>query len=108
MIRASGCIPGVDIEIQVTGTRPGEKLAEVLVDEQEAVSATAHPSILRIESHTPDGAILEGEIDMLADLGARGEEALSGRLLMELAHLRSTGMSEWTSSMRLEESCGTA
>ena len=35
MIALSGHLPGRDIEIEVTGLRPGEKLTEALLDETE-------------------------------------------------------------------------
>jgi FlaA1/EpsC-like NDP-sugar epimerase len=45
MIRLSGLVPGQDIEIQITGLRPGEKLHEELLIESSQVSATRHPKI---------------------------------------------------------------
>lgn len=50
MITLSGLVPHKDIEIQVTGLRPGEKLYEELSHGGESVSATAHPKIARLLS----------------------------------------------------------
>jgi FlaA1/EpsC-like NDP-sugar epimerase len=49
MIRLSGRRVGQDIEIRVTGVRPGEKLCEELSAPDEEVSATVHPSIARLQ-----------------------------------------------------------
>ncbi len=48
MIRLSGCQVGIDIPIEITGIRPGEKLAEVLSTPDEKVAATSHPYINRL------------------------------------------------------------
>ena len=48
MIRLSGCQVGIDIPIEITGIRPGEKLAEVLSTPDEQVLATSHPYINRL------------------------------------------------------------
>jgi len=45
LIRLKGYIPGQDIEIHVTGIRPGEKLHESLVDENEELHSTPHPRL---------------------------------------------------------------
>ena len=47
MIELSGLVPGVDIDIQVTGLRPGEKLYEELSHEGENLTRTDHPKIMR-------------------------------------------------------------
>src|SRR6185312_11270994 len=39
--------PGGDIEVVVTGKRPGEKMFEELFYDQNAASSTRHPKILR-------------------------------------------------------------
>lgn len=44
-IRQQGFEPGVDVELQVTGPRPGEKLFEELAYHSEDMSPTAHDSI---------------------------------------------------------------
>jgi FlaA1/EpsC-like NDP-sugar epimerase len=46
MIRLSGLRVGDDIDVQVVGLRPGEKLYEELYDADESHQRTAHPKIL--------------------------------------------------------------
>jgi FlaA1/EpsC-like NDP-sugar epimerase len=46
LIRLSGLRVGVDIEVQITGLRPGEKLFEELYDAAENHQGTAHPKIM--------------------------------------------------------------
>ena len=45
MIRLSGYTPDVDIKIEVTGLRPGEKLYEELLMSEEGLSKTGHEKI---------------------------------------------------------------
>lgn len=47
MIKLSGLELGKDIEIKITGLRPGEKLYEELLAKEEDTLATHHPKILR-------------------------------------------------------------
>ena len=47
MIKLSGLQEGKDIEIKVTGLRPGEKLFEELLSEEENTIPTHHPKILK-------------------------------------------------------------
>ncbi|MDG5799811.1 nucleoside-diphosphate sugar epimerase/dehydratase [Marinilabiliaceae bacterium ANBcel2] len=46
MIQLSGLVEGEDIDIIFTGLRPGEKLYEELLSNEEAVSATIHEKIM--------------------------------------------------------------
>ncbi|MBB3185957.1 polysaccharide biosynthesis protein [Microbacter margulisiae] len=46
MIQLAGFIPGKDIEIVYTGLRPGEKLYEELLNNQEITKPTTHPKIM--------------------------------------------------------------
>jgi len=46
LIRLYGYEPGVDIPIQYTGIRPGEKLNETLFYENEKIKPTEHPNIV--------------------------------------------------------------
>ncbi len=58
MIRLAGMRVGADIEVQVVGVRPGEKLEEELVARDEPSVATAHPSIARISPALPEPAVV--------------------------------------------------
>ena len=46
MIKLSGLTLGVDIEIKITGLRPGEKLYEELLNDKENTTQTHHPQIM--------------------------------------------------------------
>jgi FlaA1/EpsC-like NDP-sugar epimerase len=56
MIRLSGLRPDVDIRIEYTGLRPGEKMFEELHTDGEQVERTRHPMIFigRIQRYAPD------------------------------------------------------
>ena len=76
IIRLSGYVPGIDIDIEITGLRPGEKLYEELLLDEESVKKTAHQKIY-VEHPLPpdpelsrllageDGITIEGEIERL-------------------------------------------
>jgi len=49
MILMAGLVPDRDIKIVYTGIRPGEKLTEELLLEDEKASKTNHPKILKVE-----------------------------------------------------------
>jgi FlaA1/EpsC-like NDP-sugar epimerase/dTDP-4-amino-4,6-dideoxygalactose transaminase len=51
MIELSGYRPGIDIEIKITGLRPGEKLFEELHLDDEAHERTGHPRIFRFRKN---------------------------------------------------------
>ena len=62
MIRLSGRQPGRDIKIEVTGTRPGEKLAEELVAVEETELLTSHQSILLVTQSCVEQEQLERRV----------------------------------------------
>lgn len=45
MIRRNGLVAGKDIEIRITGMRPGEKLFEELANDSDSTVPTTHPKI---------------------------------------------------------------
>lgn len=67
MIQLSGLEEGKDIEIKVTGLRPGEKLFEELLSSEENTISTHHPQIL-IAKIRPLGEEILPEIEKLIEL----------------------------------------
>jgi FlaA1/EpsC-like NDP-sugar epimerase len=61
MIKLSGLEEGKDIEIKVTGLRPGEKLYEELLSKEENTVPTHHPKILIAKVRNSDS---ETKIDI--------------------------------------------
>ena len=59
MVQLSGLQLGKDIEIRVTGLRPGEKLYEELLAKEENTIATHHPKILKAKVRDEDVAQIE-------------------------------------------------
>lgn len=82
LIRLRGLRPGVDIPIVYTGIRPGEKLHEELLGDDEMRLPTSHPHIFRVQSsQSVDPSRLLDWIDELAALAEMQRyEELAGRL----------------------------
>jgi FlaA1/EpsC-like NDP-sugar epimerase len=73
MIRLAGRRVGDDVEIKVTGVRPGEKLVEELHADNEVLEGTAHPAIRRLHPHTMP------LVELNSSLGQLAADAVAGR-----------------------------
>lgn len=65
LIRLSGLTPYIDIDIVVTGLRPGEKLFEELLIDGEGILPTKHDKIKVLESVNIDMQPVRDELDIL-------------------------------------------
>ncbi len=68
MIRLSGLRVGDDIEIEITGLRPGEKLFEELYSEQEQHIQTDHSKIMAATSKPRSLLEVHHDLSQLADI----------------------------------------
>ncbi len=62
IIRLSGLTPDVDVPIEITGLRPGEKLFEELWTDEEKPENTTHPGILQAPC---EESLTEGQVKSL-------------------------------------------
>jgi len=79
MIVLSGLRPDVDIQIEFTGTRPGEKLYEELMLDDEAADATAHPKIRVARIAPQDHDSIRASVDRLEALARQVTDAATIR-----------------------------
>jgi len=65
LIRMAGLTPGVDIDIEVTGLRPGEKLYEELLLNEEGLSKTLNDKIFVVKPAPPSdfSALIESTVE---------------------------------------------
>ena len=70
MISLAGHRVGVDIDIEVTGLRPGEKLSEELHTADERPEPTEHPKVVRLHPTVGDRGTLA---DLLRELETRAD-----------------------------------
>jgi len=64
MIRLSGLEPGRDIEITYTGLRPGEKLYEELLANDETTLKTIHPKVHIAKSRNQEQGIFDSILEL--------------------------------------------
>ncbi len=87
MIRLSGFRPEKDIEIKITGPRPGEKLHEEIFHASEPLLPTGNPGLMLAAPRTVNQQLLGRSLDELAALTAQGRQgdavALVRRLVPE-------------------------
>lgn len=74
MIRLAGKRPEQDIEITFTGLRPGEKMSEQLIADEEQVSHIVSEEIHAVSGPRRDLRALEQEIDRLIGLARAGQD----------------------------------
>ena len=76
MIQLSGLEVGKDIEIKITGLRPGEKLYEELLAKEENTLTTHHPKILKAKIREEDEQQIEAINQLIALFEAQDNVAL--------------------------------
>lgn len=84
MIRLSGLEPGVDIQIQYTGLRPGEKLYEELLNNEELVKPTLHDKIMIANVREYDYDEMISKFDNLISLAHDNQNYLVVRVMKEI------------------------
>ncbi len=116
MIKLAGLMPRVDIDIEYTHMRPGEKLYEELVSNLETTVPTAHSMISKIIQTEPllDYPEYQKQVNRLARLARGGRNAELFNLIKLLVPelpipadlLQATGMSKGTGASRNNNQTG--
>jgi FlaA1/EpsC-like NDP-sugar epimerase len=83
MIRLAGLVPGRDVAIVVTGTRPGEKHTEIL--SRSKLLPSAHPKIQLDQPSYPGPATLLDALSTLAYAANAGDRNAAGEMLHTIA-----------------------
>jgi len=73
LVRLSGYVPNVDIPIQITGIRPGEKLYEEILTAEEGTDVTNHDKIYVARSSEVDHSALWDGIERLSTAAISGD-----------------------------------
>lgn len=80
MIQLSGLELGKDIEIKITGLRPGEKLYEELLAKEENTLTTHHPKILKAKERVEIGNHLQEITDLVALFASQDNNAIVAKM----------------------------
>jgi O-antigen biosynthesis protein WbqV len=72
MIELYGKTPGVDIAVQITGLRPGEKLTEELVDSTEEIS-NHEEGVLHVVDRLNSFVMKRSQMERLVEMARRGD-----------------------------------
>jgi O-antigen biosynthesis protein WbqV len=83
LIELNGKIAGTDIEIRVTGLRPGEKLTEELVDSTEE-AGLCDPGVFEVVDRMPGAFMDRANVKKLEVIARTGDVESTRRLLFEL------------------------
>src|SRR5690606_10137824 len=80
--------PDGDIDIVVTGKRPGEKLYEELFYDSASAAATRHPKIMRAPARAASNGCLGASMPELEAAVAEGDEQSARRILFDVIRYR--------------------
>ncbi len=80
MIRLSGMQPHIDVKIEYTGLRPGEKLHEELFYKTEELKGTPHPQLMLASGYVVEWEWLQQEMEQLRIAA----EAADGKLIISV------------------------
>lgn len=83
LIELHGKVPGRDIEISITGLRPGEKLFEELVDSSEQISAR-DDSVIVVTDRVPGMAMTPRHLDQIEALARSGDDVVARKMVFDL------------------------
>ncbi len=81
LIRLSGLEPDIDIKLEYTGVRPGEKLSETLLTQHEQTIMTAHEKIVIVKTEGVDPSLLFATIERLQEAAMRSDTSAIRELL---------------------------
>jgi FlaA1/EpsC-like NDP-sugar epimerase len=96
LIRFAGYSPDEEVRIEFTGPRPGEKLTEDLIGDDETVEPSGVPGVLRVRSHRPiDAAALCQDISVLVRYATREDAYGVLRQLRRIVPSFSPDPSRW-------------
>lgn len=84
MIKLSGFEPYRDIDIKITGLRPGEKLYEELLNDKSTTQPTHHPKIMISKEQAKDFEMVNGKIKQIIKYAARFDDEKVVKELKEL------------------------
>ena len=84
MIALAGKTPGLDVNIQVTGLRPGEKLSEELFHDEEPAVTTDMAGVLIARPRTVDHAVIAAKMAALDEACRRRDEPAALALVADL------------------------
>jgi len=74
LVRLSGLDPQKDIQFELTGLRPGERLSEELVTEAEGLNPTEHEKVWMAHKPHLDGNQFQQDLETLRGLVARRDQ----------------------------------
>jgi len=83
LIELHGKTPGVDIEIQVTGLRPGEKMSEALFDTTET-ARQCDPGVFEVIDDNTGVHLSDADLGQLEAAARKGEDARVRELIFAL------------------------
>jgi FlaA1/EpsC-like NDP-sugar epimerase len=102
LIRLSGRVPNEDIEIRITGLRPGEKLFEELIIEGEGIETTRHEKIRMLTAPGFDVELIDTWIEELDKLvSARDEQAVLSKLTKLVPEYKSAAAPDRAAEMQM-------
>jgi len=85
LIRLSGLEPGRDVPLELVGLRPGERLREELVMDQEVLLASEHEKVFLVQNHNFDRAGFQKDLQELRQLVAAWDRERAVELLRAMA-----------------------